>query len=129
MIATGCLDSRLRGSDRIFRAVALLAALGACGYAGNDEIDAESAAILARVPLGTPFKGALSAMEELGFSCMTERRKFIDAKGKVRESELHLVCEREQSAWLVCTRRTRAILVQHNGRLENVLVNVGRFCT
>jgi hypothetical protein len=104
-------------------------ALGACGYAGSDEIDTESAVILARVPVGTSFNELPAAMAALGFSCATSRRQFTDAKGKVRDAEPHLVCERERSDWLVCSRRTRAILIQLNGRLSNVLVNVGRFCT
>jgi len=110
-------------------AAAILMALGACGYAGSDEVEAESAAILARVPVGTSFSSVPAAMGALGFSCNTDRRQFTDAKGKVRETEPHLVCERESSDWLICSRRTRAILIQLNGRLSNVLVNVGRFCT
>ena len=110
-------------------AAAVLIALGACGYAGSDEIDAESAAILARVPVGTSFNDVPAAMSALGFSCTTDRRQFTDAKGKVRDAEPHLVCERESSDWLVCSRRTRAILIQLNGRLSDVLVNVGRFCS
>ena len=110
-------------------AAAILIALGACGYAGGDEIDAESAAILARVPVGTSFNSVPAAMGALGFSCTTARRQFPDVKGDIREPEPHLVCERESSIWLICTRRTRAILIQLNGRLSDVLVNVGRFCT
>lgn len=110
-------------------AAALLMALGACGYASRDEIDAESAAILERAPVGIPSKDVPRAMGTLGFSCTTGRRQFTDAKGRVRETEPYLVCERETSAWLICTRRTRAILIQLNGRLSNILVNVGRFCT
>jgi hypothetical protein len=110
-------------------AVAVLMSLGACGYASSDEIDAESAAILARAPVGSAFKGAAAAMSALGFSCGTGRREFVDSKGTAREAEPHLVCERERSEWLICTRRTRAILIQQNGRVSNVLVNVGRFCT
>ncbi len=113
----------------IVAAAALLMTLGACGYAGSDEIDAESAAILARVPVGTSFRSVPAAMGALGFSCSTSRRQFTDAKGKARETEPHLVCEREQSDWLICSRRTRAILIQLNGRLSDVLVNVGRFCS
>jgi hypothetical protein len=109
-------------------AAAILMAVGACGYAGSDEIDAESAAILARVPVGTSFNSVPAAMGALGFSCTTSRRQFPDAKGEMRETEPHLVCERERSDWLICSRRTRAILIQLNGRLSNVLVNVGRFC-
>ncbi|MGH8661592.1 MAG: hypothetical protein ACREUB_07480 [Burkholderiales bacterium] len=114
---------------RPISAAVLLAALGACGYAGGDEIDAESAAILARAPVGTAFKEVPAAMSALGFSCSAGRRQFTDAKGATRETEPHLVCERETPEWLICTRRTRAILIQLNGQLSNVLVNVGRFCT
>ena len=108
---------------------AILMAVGACGYAGRDEIDAESAAILARVPVGTSFNDVPGAMAALGFSCNLSRSQFTDAKGNARQTEQHLVCERESSDWLICTRRTRAILIQLNGRLSDVLVNVGRFCT
>jgi hypothetical protein len=114
---------------RPFGAAAILIALGACGDAGRDEVDAESAVILARVPVGTSFNDAPAAMGELGFSCRTARRQFPDAKGEMRETEPHLVCDRETSDWLICRRRTRAILIQLNGRLSNILVNVGRFCT
>ena len=110
-------------------ATAILMALGACGYAGSDEIEAESAAILARVPAGTSFNDVPAAMGVLGFSCATGRRQFPDAKGEIRETEPHLVCERESNEWLICSKRTRAILLQLNGRLSDVLVNVGRFCT
>ena len=98
-------------------AAALLAALGGCGYAGSDEIDVESAAILARAPVGSSFKAAPGALAALGFTC------------NARDAGRHLVCERETPEWLICTRRTRAILIQQDGRLSNVLVNVGRFCT
>ena len=107
----------------------ILMALGACGYAGGDEIDAESAAILARTPVGSAFKDVPAAMGALGFSCTAGRRQFTDAKGVARATEPHLVCERETREWLICTRRTRAILIPLDGRLSNVLVNVGRFCT
>jgi hypothetical protein len=114
---------------RMIGAAALVAALGACGYAGSDEIEAESASILARAPVGTSFTSVPAAMGALGFSCATSRRQFPDAKGDMRETEPHLVCERETPEWLICTRRTRVILIPLNGRLSNVLVNVGRFCT
>ncbi len=116
-------------SVRSIGAVAILIALGACGYAGGDEVDAESAAILARVPVGTSFNDVPGAMAALGFSCNTDHRQFTDAKGGVRLTEPHFVCERERSDWLICSRRTRAVLLQLNGRISNVLVNVGRFCT
>ena len=119
----------MKESARPFSAAALLMALGACGYAGSDEIDAESAAILAHAPVGAAFKDVPAAMGTLGFSCTTGRRQFSDAKGAARETEPHLVCERETREWLICTRRTRAILLQLNGRVSNVLVNVGHFCT
>ena len=104
-------------------AAAILAALGACGYASSDEIDAESAVVLARVPVGSAFKGAAATMSALGYACNTGHWE-----GAARGTEPHLVCERETPAWLICTRRTRAILIQQNGRVSNVLVNVGRFC-
>jgi hypothetical protein len=110
-------------------AVVILMALGACGYATSDEIDAESAVILARVPIGSAFKGAAAAMGALGYSCNFSRPEFADAKGAPREAEPHLVCERESPEWLICARRARAILIQQNGLVSNVLVNVGRFCT
>jgi hypothetical protein len=128
MTAPHCLDSRLRGSDGILGAAALVVLLAACGYATGDEVDAESAAILARAPVGSAFSAAPAAMSALGFSCRTARRTFADAKGRMRETEPHLVCERETTEWLICTRRTRAILIPQDGRLSNVLVNVGRFC-
>ena len=109
--------------------LAIVAALAACGRTGSDEVDAESAAILARAPVGSSFKNAPAAMAALGFTCNAARRKFTDPRGKARETEPHLVCERDQSEWLICTRRTRAILVPVNGRLSYVLVNVGRFCS
>ena len=114
---------------RAIGVIATLMTLSACGYASSDEIDAESAAILSRAPVGSAFKSAAAAMSALGYSCNVSRRKFVDAKGAARETEPHLVCERENNEWLICTRRTRAILIQQNGRLSNVLVNVGRFCT
>ena len=108
--------------------LAIVAAIAACSRAGPDAVDAESAAILARVPVGSSFKSAPAAMAALGFTCNSARGRFTDAKGTARSTEPHLVCERDQSEWLVCTRRTRAILIPLNGRLSNVLVNVGRFC-
>jgi len=80
----------------------------------QDEVDAETAAILKQVPPGMAWKDLPAAMQRLGFSC-TQRGS-------------DLSCERETNHWLVCTKRTRAILLQQNGRLSNVLVNVGRFC-
>jgi hypothetical protein len=84
------------------------------GCSDQDAVDAETAAILKYVPLGTPSKDLPAAMQRIGFSCAP--------------SASHLACEREERHWLVCVRRTRAILLPHHGRLANVLVNVGRFC-
>jgi hypothetical protein len=67
-------------------------------------------------------------MRELGYSCSEGRRQFSDRTGAMRDAAPHLSCEREQSHWLLCTRRARAILIQLNGKLSNILVNVGRFC-
>jgi hypothetical protein len=114
--------------SRSIAVAAMAAALAACGFAGEDEVEAESAVILARVPMDTAFTSVPAAMGALGFSCTTGSRRFTDAKGKVRDSDTHLVCEREQSEWLVCSRRTRAILLQTGGRLSGALVNVGHFC-
>ena len=68
-------------------------------------------------------------MSTLGYTCISSRPELVDPKGAERETEPLLVCERESPEWLICTRRTRAILVQQNGRVANILVNVGRFCT
>jgi hypothetical protein len=114
--------------SRLIAVATVASALAACGYAGGDEIEAESAAILARVPVGTSFKDVPAAMAALGFICTTRSRQFTDAKGNMRDTEPHLVCEREQNEWLVCSRRTRAILLQTHGRLTEALVNVGHFC-
>lgn len=103
----------------------MAALLGACGYADDDEIQAETAAIQQRIPAGMPVADALAAMREAGFACVPEQRLTENA----RETQQHFSCVREQSHWLVCTRRTRAILVQRDGKLSDVLVNVGRFCT
>jgi hypothetical protein len=109
-------------------AIAVAVALGACGSV-DDEIQAESAAILARMPIGTPYGELLAAMRDLGFTCIEGRRQFSDRTGAMRDAAPHLSCDREQSQWLVCARRTRVILIQLNGRLSNILVNVGRFCS
>lgn len=107
---------------------AMLVALCACGYADEDEVDVETAAILTHVPVGTSFDELPAAMRALGFSCTPGRKQFTDAKGSVRDAEAHLSCVREQAYWLACKKRTRAILLQHIGRLSNILVNVGHFC-
>jgi hypothetical protein len=114
--------------SRPIAVAAIAAALAACGFAGGDEVEAESAVILARVPVDTAFASVPAAMGALGFACTTGSRRFTDAKGRVRDSDTYLVCEREQSEWLVCSRRTRAILLQTDGRLSGALVNVGHFC-
>jgi hypothetical protein len=106
----------------------MLTALCACGSVDDDELQAESAAILARVPIGTPYGKLPAAMRELGFSCIEGRQQFADKTGARRDAAPYLSCEREQSHWLLCTRRTRVIVLQLNGKLSNILVNVGRFC-
>ena len=105
-----------------------LAAAVLCGCSGEDEIDAESKALLQQVPIGTPFQELPAAMQRLGFSCVQDVRQFNDASGATHDAEPHLTCQREESYWLACTRRTRVNLLQLKGRLSNVLVNVGRFC-
>ena len=109
-------------------ASAMLVALYACGYADEDEVETESAAILTSVPVGTSFDDVPAAMRALEFSCTPGRKQFTDSKGNVRDAEAHLSCVREQAYWLVCKKRTRAILLQQNGRLSNILINVGHFC-
>ena len=109
------------------RALCLAAAV-LCGCAGEDEIDAESKALLQQVPVGTPFTELSAAMQRLGYSCVRDVRQFIDASGITRDAEPHLTCLRDEGYWLACTRRTRVNLLQLKGRLSNVLVNVGRFC-
>jgi len=99
-----------------------------CSIEETDELDAESAAILARAPLGTPFGEMPAAMGGLGYACTAGIQRFTDRKGVARAGEPHYSCEREQAYWLLCTKRTRALLLQFNGRLSNILVNVGRFC-
>jgi hypothetical protein len=109
------------------RALCLAGAL-LCGCAGEDEIDAETKALLQQVPIGTPYQQLDGAMQRLGFSCVQDVRQFIDGGGATRDAEPHLSCTREERYWLACGRRTRVNLLQLRGRLSNVLVNIGRFC-
>jgi len=67
-------------------------------------------------------------MQRLGFSCSAGQLQFGDKKGTWRDAEPHLTCQREERYPLACARRTRVVMLQLNGRLSNVLVNVGRFC-
>jgi hypothetical protein len=97
----------------------MLVALGGCGHADDDEIETETAAIQKRISVGMPVADALAAMREAGFACVPEQRA----------TEQHFSCIHEQSVWLICTRRTRVILTQRDGKVSDVLVNVGRFCT
>ena len=106
---------------------ALVLALCACA-ADSDELDEESAAILKRVPAGTAFVEVPAAMRELGFTCTPGRWQYTDKKGQLRSGEPHLTCERDEERWVVCKRRTRAILLERSRRLSNILVNVGYFC-
>jgi hypothetical protein len=41
---------------------------------------------------------------------------------------VHFSCLREEPFLLVCKRRTRAVAIQTDGRVVNVIVNIGRFC-
>ena len=107
---------------------AIAAALFSVLREDEDEIDAESAAILKQVPPGTPFREQPGAMQRLGFSCREDQLQFGDRKGNWRDAEAHLSCEREEPYRFACARRTRVVLLQLNGKLSNVLVNVGRFC-
>ncbi len=106
----------------------MAAALFLAACSTEDEVDAESAVILKQVPLGTPFKEQSGAMQRLGFTCREGQQQFGDRKGNWRDAEPHLSCEREERYRFACAKRTRAVLLQLNGRLSNVLVNVGRFC-
>ena len=105
-----------------------LAAAVLCGCAGEDEVDAETKALLQQVPIGTPFGEVPGAMKRLGYACTEDVRGYIDSTGKSRDGATHFSCVREERYWLACSRRTRVELLQFNGRLSNVLVNVGRFC-
>ena len=106
----------------------LAAAALASACSDQDEIDAESAAILARMPRGSPFSLAVKQIHELGFTCNFGQLEYLDRSGHMQKAPAHLRCLREEAFLLACTRRTNAILVQRDGRLINVLVNVGRFC-
>jgi hypothetical protein len=99
-----------------------------CGCSGEDEVDAESRALLQQVPIGTPFQELPQAMQRLGYSCVEDVRRYVDRSGTTRDGATHLSCQREERSWLVCARRTRVELLQFNGRFSNALVNVGRFC-
>jgi len=111
-----------------FAKLALLAAFFLAACSTEDEVDAESALILKQVPLGTLLKEQPGAMQRLGFSCTLGQLQFGDRKGNWRDAEAHLTCEREERYRFACAKRTRVIMLQLNGRLSNVLVNVGRFC-
>jgi hypothetical protein len=95
-------------------AAALCAASAGCG--GEDEIDVEAASVLARVPRGSAFADAPRAMRALGYACTTG------------SAPLHLSCEREERFLLACIKRTRTLVLHSDGRVLNVLVNIGRFC-
>jgi hypothetical protein len=110
-------------------AAALLVALCGCGRSDEAEIQAETAAVLEHAPVGTPFLEVPEALREQGFSCTPERRDVADAHGAVRGTESHLSCIREERLWLVCKKRARAVFTHANGKVNHVLVNVGRFCS
>ena len=100
------------------RVLAAAAALcTACpGCSADDEIDLEAESVLARVPRGSAFADAPRAMQAMGYSCTTG------------STPLHLSCERQERFLLACTKRTRTIVLHLDGRVLNVLVNIGRFC-
>lgn len=125
----GAVARAVSRQPSVVTCVLAAALLCGCGSADEDEVQVESAAILTRVPVGTPFMEVPAAMRELGFSCTAERREVADARGGVRGTESHFSCTREQAQWLVCTRRTRAVFTHLNDKVANVLVNVGRFCS
>jgi len=110
-----------------FVAVSALALAG-CGFAAEEDIERQIDEIFARAPIGSPFDSLPAAMKELGYACVQDVKQFVDRKGVMRKGESHYACEREQSYWLVCRKRSRAILLQHQGRLSNALVNTGVFC-
>ncbi len=95
--------------------------------AAADELDDETEAIRARVPVGMSFSKVPEAMKTLGFACVQEAPAYRALLGRNREAP-HYACVREEPFLLVCTRRTRAIALQVEGRVVNVIVNVGRFC-
>ena len=108
-------------------ALALAILLGGCGTA-DDEIEEQSRAILARAPIGTAFDAMPETMKKLGYACEPGVKQYVDRKGTMQKAEGHYSCEREIPSWIVCTRRTRVVLLQHKGRLSNILVNAGNFC-
>jgi hypothetical protein len=109
------------------RRAAALTLLCAAFNAGADELDDEAEAIRARVPFGTAFAKVPEAMKALGFDCSPQGWKYKDLQGRPREMA-HYVCLREEPFLVVCKRRSRATVLQENGRVVNVIVNVGRFC-
>ena len=105
---------------------AVLLALAAC--ADEDEVDAASAELLAKLPRGSAFSAAVTQIERLGFACNAGQIEFVDKRGTVQRGQPHLRCQLDEPFLAFCTKRTSAILIQRDGRLINVLVNVGRFC-
>ena len=104
-----------------------MALVCAAATAAADELDDEAAALRARVPFGTPFERVPEALKGLGFSCTLEGWPYRDLQGRRREMA-NYACTREEPFLLVCERRTRATVLQEQGRVVNVIVNVGRFC-
>ena len=104
-----------------------LTLLAAALRAGADEIDDETAAIRQVVPGGMAFEKVPATLKALDFECSREGWPYRDLLGRNREM-VHLSCTREEPFLVLCKRRTRAIVLQVEGRVVNVIVNVGRFC-
>jgi hypothetical protein len=110
------------------RVAAVLLALALTACADEDEIDAASADLLAKLPRGSAFSTAVTRIESLGFACNAGQIEFVDKRGTVQRGQPHLRCQLDEPFLAFCTKRTNAILIQRDGRLINVLVNIGRFC-
>jgi hypothetical protein len=92
------------------------------------EIDARTEAVRKAVPAGMPFADASRGAGALGFSCSQLQMKLIDPQGKEHLPEPHLECNVEERWLLLCTERTRALILQRKAAVSNVLVSFVRFC-
>ena len=113
---------------RVTATVALLVTLCGCFSVAASEVEDERKAILARAPLGIQVSEVSAALKPLGFSCSKGEGQFTDESGKVRSAREHLWCDRERSCWLVCGKRTLAILVSSNNRVSELHLHVGLVC-
>ena len=73
------------------------------------------------------FEQVPAALKALEFECARDGWPYRDLLGRERRM-VHFSCVREERFLVVCKRRTRAIVLQVEGRVVNVIVNVGRFC-